>query len=417
MATNDTPRPIVDEAIIKELVTRAIAEIYPSPELLAKELRTGRRLTAYLGIDPTMPDLHVGHVSQLLKLRQLQKLNHRVILLIGDFTGMIGDPSDKTATRVKLSHQEVLANAANYKQQAAKILDFYDSVNPAEILFNSQWLSKMGFADVLELASEVTVQQIIERDMFQRRLKDNKPIALSEFLYPIMQGQDSLAMDVDIEVGGSDQIFNMLVGSSFIRRHKNKQKFVIAGQLLADPSGKKIGKTEGNMITLNDTPLNMYHKIMLWGDGITPHALELCSELPMSEIAELKRKLDSGELLGKEGKMFLAETIVKDLYGKSSAQQARLEYLDLTTKSNNPVTTTLQTAHIKAGQNIVDILVDTGLANSKGAARRLLEAGGVRINKATINIDWEAPATDDEFILQVGKKLHDNFRNLIIDKG
>ncbi|MGD0284551.1 MAG: tyrosine--tRNA ligase, partial [Candidatus Saccharimonadales bacterium] len=288
--------------------------------------------------------------------------------------------------------------------------------NPAEVLFNSQWLSKMDFADVLDLASEVTVQQMIERDMFQRRLKDNKPIALSEFLYPIMQGKDSLAMDVDIEVGGSDQIFNMLVGSSFIKRHKNKQKFVIAGQLLADPSGKKIGKTEGNMITLNDTPLNMYHKIMLWGDGITPHALELCSKLPMSEITELKRKLDSGELSGKDGKMFLAETIVKDLYDESSAQQARLEYLDLTTKSDNPVTTNLQTAHVKAGQNIVDILVETGLANSKGAARRLLEAGGVRINKSTVNTNWESPAIDEELILQVGKKLHDNFRNLIIDK-
>jgi tyrosyl-tRNA synthetase len=329
---------------------------------------------------------------------------------------MIGDPTDKSATRVKLSREEVLANAAGYKQQASKILDFNDAANPAELLFNSKWLSQMGFADVLDLASEVTVQQMLERDMFQRRLKDNKPIALSEFLYPVMQGQDSLAMDVDIEVGGSDQIFNMLVGSTFVRRHKNKQKFVIAGQLLADSGGKKIGKTEGNMITLNDTPLNMFHKIMLWGDGITPHALELCSELPMTEVNKIRQDLTSGILSGKDGKMFLAQTIVKNLNGEKAAHQAQQEYLDITSKSSNPSVTELQTAHVAKGQNIVDILVGSGLAPSKGAARRLLTSNAVRVNKQTINTDWSVPASVNELVLQVGKKMHANFRNLIVAK-
>jgi tyrosyl-tRNA synthetase len=407
-------RPIVDKASIHELTTRAISEIYPSPDALEKELQSGKRLTAYLGIDPTSPDLHVGHVSQLLKLRHLQKLNHRVILLIGDFTAMVGDPSDKTAARVKLSRKEVLANAAGYKQQASKILNFNDPNNPAELRFNSEWLSKMGFEDVLELTSEVTVQQMLERDMFQKRLSGNKPISLHEFLYPIMQGKDSLAMEVDIEVGGSDQIFNMLVGSTFVKRHLNKQKYVIAGQLLVDPSGKKIGKTEGNMITLNDSSLNMFHKIMLWGDDITPHALELCSELPMSEIENIKHKLSVGELSGKDGKMFLAETIVRKLHGASNTEQARREYLDLTKKGSSPVVTSLKTVDVTESQNIIDILVKSGLATSNSAARRLIEAGGVRINNLTIGTDWIAPLTAEELILQVGKKLHSNYRLLNI---
>jgi tyrosyl-tRNA synthetase len=255
---------------------------------------------------------------------------------------------------------------------------------------------------------------MLERDMFQKRLSGNKPISLHEFLYPIMQGKDSLAMEVDIEVGGSDQIFNMLVGSTFIKRHLNKQKYVIAGQLLVDPSGKKIGKTEGNMITLNDSPLNMFHKIMLWGDGITPHALELCSELPISEIENIKHKLSSGELSGIDGKMFLAETIVKKLHGNSSATQARREYLDLTSKVSSPVVTSLQSAAVTENQNIIDILVESGLATSKSAARRLIEAGGVRINNLPIGTDWIVPLTSEELILQVGKKLHSNYRLLNI---
>ncbi len=412
MGPSRAPRPKMDEAVIEELTTRAIAEIYPSANVLVKALHSGKRLIAYLGIDPTMPDLHVGHISQLYKLRLLQKLNHRVILLVGDFTAMVGDPTDKTAARVKLSRNEVLTNAAGYKQQASKILDFNDPINPAEIRFNSEWLSKMSFADVLELASEVTVQQMIERDMFQLRLKNNKPIALSEFLYPIMQGQDSLSMDVDIEIGGSDQIFNMLLGATFVKRHCNKQKYVIAGQLLTDPSGKKIGKSEGNMITFTDTPLNTFHKIMMWGDAITPHALELCTKLPMSEVNKIKQQLSLGKISGKAGKMFLAETIVGYLHGEKNAIQARKEYLNLTTKNSEPSKSSLQSARVIEGQNIVDILVETGLANSKNAARRLLAAGGVRVDKSTIDADWNAPSQGSEFILQVGKKLHSNYRNL-----
>ena len=304
------------ENLANEVSTRAIEQIYPSVDEFRAVVGGKERLTAYMGIDPTAPDMHVGHESQLLKLRSLQMLGHKVILLIGDFTAMIGDPTDKSSARIKLTRDEVLANAEGYKDQASKILDFDHPDNPVELKYNSEWLGKMDFGDVLELASEFTVQQMLERDMFKRRIAEGKPVGLHEFVYPMMQGWDSVNMDVDIEVGGSDQIFNMLVGSTLIKKHLGKQKYVVAGQLLVDPSGKKIGKTEGNMITMNDTPIDMFHKIMMWGDGITPHALELCSTLSMDEINDIRERVERGELSGLDAKLFLAKQIVTDSHAR-----------------------------------------------------------------------------------------------------
>lgn len=404
--------PEQQEAVAQEVTTRAVEQVYPSAEELQTALLGERRLTAYMGIDPTAPDMHVGHESQLMKLQRLHQLGHRVILLIGDFTAMIGDPTDKSAARVKLTRHEVLANARGYEEQASKILEFDHPENPVELKYNSEWLGDMDFGNVLELASEFTVQQMLERDMFRRRIDDQKPVGLHEFLYPLMQGWDSVAMDVDIEVGGSDQIFNMLVGSTLIRRHTNKQKFVIAGQLLVDPSGKKIGKTEGNMITLNDDPVDMYHKIMMWGDAITPHALELCSTLPMSEVEGLAQKLASGEMSGLEGKMFLAHVIVSDLHGSDAATTAEEEYLALTNKEAALNTDMIERYTSQDGQSIVEIIYNSGLAPSKSQARRLLASGAVRINGDKISEDWVFTQSEDEVVLQVGKRKRENFRLL-----
>lgn len=393
----------------EEVTTRAVEQIYPTPEELRTALLGDRQLTAYMGIDPTAPDMHVGHESQLMKLQRLHELGHHVILLIGDFTAMIGDPTDKSAARVKLTREEVLANAEGYRDQASKVLDFDHPTNPVELRYNSTWLGEMGFDDVLELASEFTVQQMLEREMFRRRIDEQKPVGLHEFMYPMMQGWDSVAMDVDIEVGGSDQIFNMLVGSTLIRRFKEKQKFVIAGQLLVDPSGKKIGKTEGNMITLNDKPLDMYHKIMMWGDDITPHALELCSTLPMSQIEEVKAGLDSGEVSGLEGKRFLAEVIVTDLHGAEVAQIAAQEYDSITRKEATIDTDLLERHTAHADQGIIKILCESGLAPSNSQARRLLASGAVRIDGQAVDEGW---TFDDngQRVLQVGKKKIQNYR-------
>jgi tyrosyl-tRNA synthetase len=411
------PEVLTDEALIHELTTRAVTEVYPSPEALAEELRSGRQLTAYMGIDPTAPDMHVGHESQLLKLRRLQDLGHHVVLLIGDFTATIGDPTDKSAARVKLTREQVMANARGYREQAGKILDFDREDNPIDLRYNSEWLGKMDFADVLELASEFTVQQMLERDMFKKRIANNKPVGLHEFIYPMMQGWDSVCLDVDIEVGGSDQIFNMLVGSTLVRRHTGRQKFVIAGDLLVDPSGKKIGKTEGNMITLNDTPLDMFHKIMLWGDGITPHALELCSTLPMSQVNEMAEKLKTGELSGIEGKMFLAKTIVTDLHGAKAADMAARDYRSLTTKDASFDKESYTSASVDNGQTIVEVLVSSGLAASKSAARRLVAGNGVRVNGGTVDENWTMSVESNGAILQVGKKKLENHRLLVVNES
>ncbi|MCR4314043.1 MAG: tyrosine--tRNA ligase, partial [Candidatus Uhrbacteria bacterium] len=256
-----------DSKKIEELLTRGVEKIFPSREFLEARLKEGKQLSLYLGIDPTGPDLHIGHSIQLRKLRQFQDLGHKVILLIGDFTGMIGDPTDKSATRVRLTREQVLANAEKYKEQASKILDF-GGKNPVELRYNSEWHAKLSLTEVLELAAHFTVPQMLARDMFKKRMQEGKDVYMHEFLYPLMQGYDSVAMDVDGEVGGNDQTFNMLAGRDLMKAMQGKEKFVIAGKLLADPTGKKMGKSEGNMITLGDSSDDMFGKIMSWTDGM-----------------------------------------------------------------------------------------------------------------------------------------------------
>jgi tyrosyl-tRNA synthetase len=398
---------------IHELTTRGVARIYPSADGLVDALESGTQLKAYMGIDPTSPDMHVGHQSQLRKLKRLQDLGHNVTLLIGDFTAMIGDPTDKSAARVKLSRDQVLENAQSYKSQAGKIIDFEDSKNPAELRYNSEWLQGMDFADVLELASEFSVQQMLERDMFRKRIALEKPVGLHEFMYPLMQGWDSVQLDIDIELGGSDQIFNMLVGTDLVKRHLRKQKFIIAGNLLVDPSGKKIGKTEGNMITMTDTPLDMFHKIMLWGDQITPHALELCTEVSMAKIREITELMESGELSGYDAKVYLAHTVVSELHNDEAADEARELFYALTRDNNiEAISDSITECIVNDGDSVVSILVASGLASSNSDARRLLESGAVRINSQKVDADWHAAPTAGHMTLGVGKKKIENMRVL-----
>ena len=243
---------VEDHQQIEHFLTRGVEKVFPSADFVQARLKEGKPLTMYLGIDPTGPSLHLGHIVALRKLRQFQDLGHKVILLIGDFTGMIGDPSDKSATRQRLTRKEVLQNAKLYKTQASKILRF-SGKNAAVLKYNSKWLAKLSFEDVVELAAHFTVQQMMARDMFDRRMKENKPISISEFMYPLMQGFDSVAMKTDGEIGGNDQTFNMLAGRTLMKEMHHKEKFVVTMKLLVDATGKKMGKTEGNMITLGDS--------------------------------------------------------------------------------------------------------------------------------------------------------------------
>src|SRR3989344_3164145 len=247
---------------IEELLTRGVDKIYPSKEEHEKVLRSGKKLKLYQGFDPTGTELHIGHMVGLRKLRQWQDLGHHVIFLIGDGTGQAGDPSGKTRAREKfLTNEELRRNAVDYIKQAGKIVRF-EGKNPVEILFNGDWLNKLTLVEILNIMDHVSFQQIFERDLFQERIKKGEEIKFREFFYPLLQGYDSVSMGVDLELGGSDQTFNMLVGSKLVSEMLHKDKFVMTTPLLTDSRGVKIGKTEGNVIALTDSPNDLFGKIM-----------------------------------------------------------------------------------------------------------------------------------------------------------
>lgn len=361
-----------DPQKIEELLSRGVENIYPKKEFLEAQLKSGKPLTLYTGYDPTAPTLHIGHGITMLKLRQFQELGHKVIMLIGDFTGMIGDPTDKTSARQKLTRKQVLENCKNYKKQAASILNF-SGKNPVQVKFNSKWLAKMSFADVVELSSHFTVQRMMERDMFQNRLKEEKPIYLHEFLYPLMQGYDSVAMDVDGEVGGNDQTFNMLAGRTLMKDLKNKEKFVLTSKLLVDASGKKMGKTEGNMVAFSDAPEDMFGKVMSWTDGMIANGFELCTTLPTEEI----KKLQTETANPRDLKLRLAYEVVKTFLGEKFAVRAQEHFHKVFQEKSKPQ----DIPELKpSAVDIITVLVESQICKSKSEARQVIAQGGVKIN-------------------------------------
>ena len=368
-----------DKQKISELLTRGVEQIYPSTDYLRSRLESGDVLTIYLGIDPTGPTLHLGHLIPLLKLRAFQQLGHRVILLIGDFTAAIGDPTDKAATRVALSREEVLENARLYKEQAGRIIKF-DGGNPAFLKHNSEWLARLSFEETLSLASKMTFAQTIKRDMFQRRIKEGKDLYIHELFYPLMQGYDSVVMECDGEVGGSDQTFNMLVGRDLMKKMKDKEKFVIAMKLLADSSGKKIGKTEGNMVALNDSPEEMYGKIMSWADSLIIPGFLLCTDVSADEIDKIRNGVANGLKNPRDYKMTLAREVVGLYYGRELADKARECFVKIFQKKEDP--TEIDSIHVPAGGGHTEILkklTEKGLIKSMSEFRRLMNDGAVSV--------------------------------------
>ena len=353
---------------INELFSRGIQNIYPTKEFLENKIKKGEKLTIYLGIDPTGPTLHLGHAIPIKKLAEFQKLGHKIILLMGDFTAMIGDPTDKNATRKQLTHKEVMLNLKNYKQQASKLISFKGK-NAAQFKFNSKWLGKMNFEKVLSLASQMTVQQMLERDMFDKRNKDGKPIFIHEFMYPLMQGYDSVAMNVDGEIGGNDQTFNMLCGRDLMKTMKNKEKFVITMKLLEDNTGKKMGKTENNMLALCDSSEEMYGKIMSWTDGLILPGFELCTNISMSEIEIIARDLMEKNNQ-KELKMKLAKEIVTIYHGEKKALEAQEKWENTFSKKETPEDVPEIIA--QESELLVDVLLKKQIVSSKSDFRRLV---------------------------------------------
>ncbi len=383
---------------IDEILTRAIEKIYPNRETLESILRSDKKIRIYSGIDPTGA-LHIGHMVFLRKLRDFQKLGHEIIILIGDFTARIGDPTDKLATRKQLSQEEVENNAKNYKNLIGKILDI-DHAN-LRFLYNEEWSNKLKPVDLLEIASRFTVQQLIERDMFQARLKAGREIYLHEFLYPVFQAYDSVTMDVDMEIGGNDQTFNMLAGRTLMKKVKNKEKIVLVTKLLVGPTGKKMSKTEGTTVMLEDSPTDIFGKIMAFPDELIVVGLELLTDKDQVKINELKKKLNN-DINPKDAKAELAYEVVKQLYSDSEASNARESFDKVHRQKEMP--DDIARINVDAESiNIVDLLIKSELAQSKSEAARLISQGGVRVDGEKIIDDKKLIGLEKEIILQVGK--------------
>lgn len=389
---------------ISELLTRAVDKIYPSSEELEKILRSGKKLKLYQGFDPTGTQLHIGHMVGFRKLKQWQELGHQVIFVIGDGTGQAGDPSGKTTARDKfLTREELRANAVDYVKQASKLIRF-EGENAVEIRYNGDWLNKLTLPEILEIASHFTWQQFAERDLFQERIKNNQPIIYRESMYPLLQAYDSVAMDVDLELGGTDQTFNMLMGRSLMKSLKNKDKFVMTTPLLTDSSGQKIGKTEGNVIALTDEPVVLYRKIMALGDDVILKGLEYLTDIPMSEIKQVGSAIENGEnpVKFKKG---LAYEVTKQLNSDSVAKNAQNEFERVV--QNKELPQNLSEIRVNKDTPVDDnFLVTNGLASSKSEAKRLFDQNGVTLDGQKIKSGQTmADEPGEGLVLKIGKKV------------
>lgn len=392
-----------DSFAIEEVLTRSIAEILPSKEDLRKTLASGRRLTFYVGIDPTADYVHLGHSTNYLLLERLHTLGHRIIVLVGDFTAMIGDPSDKTSMRVQLTADEVQENLRSFKQQIGKILNFEDKENPIEFKFNSEWLSKLTFADTVELASNFTVQQMLERDAFKKRVAAEKPLFVHEFFYPLMQGYDSVALDVDAEIGGTDQTFNMLAGRTLLKRFKNKEKFVITTTLLENPeTGEKLmSKSLGTGVGLDESAKLMFIKTMQLADPGILQVFTDCTRLSLKEIDVYRKRLEAGEN-PRDVKLALATEVVRMYHGEEASEKARQDWISEV--SQKAVADDILSLTVTNPVNLIEVITSAGAADSKSNARRLVAQGAIRLNDTRIESDSEEIVAKDGDILRIGKK-------------
>ena len=391
-------RVITDPKKIEEVLSKGVEEILPSKEGLARLMRK-RKIRLYLGIDPTAPELHLGHAIPLRKLKEFQELGHEVILLFGTFTARIGDPSGRDEKRKPLSPAQIRKNLAPYQKQASKILN----LSKVKVEYNDRWLAKLRFEDLIKLTSHFTVSRLLERDMFQRRLEKGGEIWVNEFLYPLMQGYDSVAMNVDLEVGSTDQTFNMLVGRKLQKIYNRKEKFVLTTPILVGLDGRKMSKTYGNTVNIIDPPNQMYGKLMSLRDDLIIQYFELCTELPLTEIREMEKNLKQRKVNPRDLKARLAREIVSIYHGERAAQIAEKEFERVFREKKLP--TKIPEVKIKEKTlNILDLLVKTKLAPSKSEAKRLVFQKGVKIDGQVEN-DWQKIIEIKKGqVLQVGKR-------------
>lgn len=391
---------MVDPEKQLEILKRGVVEIIEEKELLEK-LKKGRPLKVKAGFDPTAPDLHLGHTVLIEKMRQFQELGHEVIFLIGDFTGMIGDPSGKNETRPPLTKEEVLENAKTYKEQIFKILD----PEKTRIEFNSRWMSKMTAEDLIKLAAKYTVARMLEREDFKQRFQKQTPIAIHEFLYPLIQGYDSVALEADVELGGTDQRFNLLVGRELQRLWNQEPQVIMMMPLLEGTDGvKKMSKSLGNYIGITEPPEEMFGKIMSISDELMLRYYELLSHISNEELEAIKRDIKEGKLNPRDAKEALAFEIVERYWGKEAAEHAREHFRRVFSQKEIPEdieekTFSWDTNTVWIGR----ILKETGLVKSTSEAQRLLNQGGVYVDGKRVE-DKDMKLPQGEYILKVGKR-------------
>jgi len=393
---------------LQTLFDRGMLEDAIVREGLFKDIESGKTLTIYQGFDPTSPNLHIGHLLGLRVLRWFQLHGHRVILLIGDFTGRIGDPSDRPEARKRLTHQQVLDNATTYREQFSRIFDI-DGENPAEVRMNGDWLDQITLAQFSDIMDKFTVQQLLERSMFQERLDNNEALYLNEMIYPVLQAYDSVAMEVDAELGASDQLFNMMRGRDLVRSYLGKPKHVLTTPLLPGLDGRKMSKTYGNTVDLTEEPVPMFFKLTLVNDSALPSFMRVLTDSTEDEIKAVEQLMTSKKNLVDERVAF-AHKIVALLHSVDAANDARQEFQRVISEgelpSDIPVLTVPTDSISAKGVNLVNMIATSDLVESKGDARRIIQQGGVSINGSVI----EDPRAHIELtklsgaLLKIGKR-------------
>lgn len=397
--------PSVDEQLV--YLKKGLFELIREEELrerLEQSLRTGKPLRVKAGFDPTAPDLHLGHAVLLRKLKHFQDLGHTVIFLIGDITGLIGDPTGRNVTRPPMSREEINRNAETYKSQVFKILDPHKT----EVRFNSEWLEPMRLVDVVRLCGHYTVARMLERDDFNKRFREQAPISISEFLYPLAQGYDSVALKCDVEMGGSDQKFNLLVGRELQRDFGQPPQIVATTPLLEGLDGvEKMSKSKGNYVGITESPETMFKKLMSISDALMYRYYELLTDFSLDAIAAMRRRIESGEQHPMEAKIELARLIVTDFHSAAEAARAAEEFNRVVRRKEVPAD--IQTVALPegvrtdGGVHVPKLLARIGLAESVSEANRKLKAGAVEINSQKVT-ELVYPGGAQELIIHVGKR-------------
>jgi len=395
--------PPVSEQL--DLIKRGATEIIPEEELVKKLERSsseGKPLNIKLGCDPSRPDLHIGHSVVLRKLAQFQLLGHQAILIVGDFTGMIGDPSGRSATRPALTLKETREHGESYFQQASKILD----ADKTKIVYNSEWLGKMSFEDVIKLAAKYTVARMLERDDFTKRFKANEPISIHELLYPLAQAMDSVAIKSDVELGGTDQKFNLLVGRDIQREHEQEPQVILTMPLLVGTDGvEKMSKSYDNYIGISDSPKEIFGKTLSIPDSLIFNYFELATDISSSELKGIKHQLEDSKVNPRDIKRKLARTLVRMYHNEEAAIHAEQEFDRIFIKKDVPD----EIEEFKIDQNnsefnILELILKVNFAPSKGEARRLVTQGGVSINGEKVTDFNYNAKLNDGMVLKVGKR-------------